>query len=354
MPTVHSVLWFSAGTGALSWVCFKLYDLEATSLKRTPSIPIEDLPNAINQDGTPCEVAIEGVVACDTPIQTQYREGSQANCVYYTLTEIAHYARLGLFGWSEEEKPQTSSHSVPFRLVPPGGESKGVSMPALIADEGDSQGISGLLTILNDVTVRKKFTFEDFVEQMRGSRRMQRSSQYVESGLEVGTPLTVVGPVVKRKNDIKMVSQPHIVSKKSCYELVREAEERAQVWEYVFYGFSGLAIACVAYMGYQYVMDYYSRRVQRQRINAFRERKHRRDQDRKYAVHKSKGLDKTSDSKGGDEHQKLCVVCQERTANAVLMDCRHLYTCTECTSKLRPHNCPICRRPIRKVIRVYN
>jgi len=243
-------------------------------------------------------VAIEGVVACDTPIQTQYREGSQANCVYYTLTEIAHYARLGLFGWSEEEKPQTSSHSVPFRLVPPGGESKGVSMPALIADEGDSQGISGLLTILNDVTVRKKFTFEDFVEQMRGSRRMQRSSQsvdlyvivvacilntvafrYVESGLEVGTPLTVVGPVVKRKNDIKMVSQPHIVSKKSCYELVREAEERAQVWEYVFYGFSGLAIACVAYMGYQYVMDYYSRRVQRQRINAFRERKHRRGSD---------------------------------------------------------------------------
>ncbi len=49
--------------------------------------------------------------------------------------------------------------------------------------------------------------------------------------------------------------------------------------------------------------------------------------------------------------EKLCKVCMDEDANTVLMPCTHFVVCRSCSESLT--NCPICRKPIREVVRVY-
>jgi len=50
-----------------------------------------------------------------------------------------------------------------------------------------------------------------------------------------------------------------------------------------------------------------------------------------------------------------CVICIERSVDTVLYQCGHMCTCNQCGLQLKMdgHNCPMCRAPIRDVIRAY-
>eukprot|EP00466_Bigelowiella_natans_P017066 jgi/Bigna1/91762/estExt_fgenesh1_pg.C_1170029 len=395
MPAVHSVFWFSVGTGALSWVCFKMYEYEAGTLSSTPYIPIEDLPSQLESNGEPTKFTIEGVVACDEPLETKHRPGTPVRLVMYSLTKIAHFATTSIFGgWTEDEKHSTSHDSVPFYVIPDlstqdgkasaaatTSSSRGILIPSVEINDGN--GSSELLSVVGDVTVENKFTFQTFLERTRSSGRIHRSSQYVESGLEVGTPITMVGPVsMNKEGHLKMVAQPLVISRRSRYELITEAEERATFWQYAFYFCAATATSCILYMGYRYMQEYLQRRLARRRLAMLRERKYRADEngqplenedllikhhsgggggggsssgtskgERKGDGSDAKGMMTSTDEEG--DRRQLCVVCQENTADAVLLSCRHLYTCVSCTRRLHPRNCPICRQPIKRVIKVY-
>eukprot|EP01128_Nolandella_sp_AFSM9_P007059 TRINITY_DN3770_c0_g2_i1.p1 TRINITY_DN3770_c0_g2~~TRINITY_DN3770_c0_g2_i1.p1 ORF type:complete len:401 (-),score=89.85 TRINITY_DN3770_c0_g2_i1:127-1281(-) len=52
------------------------------------------------------------------------------------------------------------------------------------------------------------------------------------------------------------------------------------------------------------------------------------------------------------EDQLLCIICQDRTANALFFDCYHIVTCIQCSSHIT-HQCPICQQKITKTIRTY-
>jgi hypothetical protein len=48
---------------------------------------------------------------------------------------------------------------------------------------------------------------------------------------------------------------------------------------------------------------------------------------------------------------RACVVCMERTRVLALDPCGHLCTCDECAKQLS--KCPICNKPIKSTLRVY-
>ena len=58
----------------------------------------------------------------------------------------------------------------------------------------------------------------------------------------------------------------------------------------------------------------------------------------------------------GGESGKECVVCLSERANAMVLPCRHLCMCCECSEQLcsvSPKQCPICRGKIGSVLEVY-
>ena len=53
--------------------------------------------------------------------------------------------------------------------------------------------------------------------------------------------------------------------------------------------------------------------------------------------------DKTRD-KTGDK--RLCVICMEPTNNVLLLPCKHMCLCEECSKLYTSNICPICKIPI--------
>jgi len=73
-------------------------------------------------------------------------------------------------------------------------------------------------------------------------------------------------------------------------------------------------------------------------------------------------LGKTNDTRQHLLHQlekeqenKLCVVCQDRNKCVIVLPCRHLCLCTECSVIIkRDHGtCPMCRQNVRRTMKIY-
>lgn len=53
------------------------------------------------------------------------------------------------------------------------------------------------------------------------------------------------------------------------------------------------------------------------------------------------------------EEKNLCVICQAETKTVLLLPCRHLCTCKECSERAELVNCPLCRTLITQKIDVF-
>jgi len=55
------------------------------------------------------------------------------------------------------------------------------------------------------------------------------------------------------------------------------------------------------------------------------------------------------------EDDDCCIICMDDPKDSVFYECGHMATCIACGSMMQDHGqvCPICRQPIRAVIRVW-
>jgi hypothetical protein len=56
-----------------------------------------------------------------------------------------------------------------------------------------------------------------------------------------------------------------------------------------------------------------------------------------------------------EQESKLCIVCQDRRKCVIILPCRHLCLCTECCTVIQRElgTCPICRRDVRRTMKIY-
>lgn len=52
--------------------------------------------------------------------------------------------------------------------------------------------------------------------------------------------------------------------------------------------------------------------------------------------------------------QRLCIICHDREKSVILMPCRHLCLCLECSNHSAVNSCPKCRTVISTKIIVYS
>ena len=55
----------------------------------------------------------------------------------------------------------------------------------------------------------------------------------------------------------------------------------------------------------------------------------------------------------GEREQRLCVICQENEKTCLLLPCRHLCLCKDCSRRSEVKACPLCRIAIQQKIDVY-
>jgi hypothetical protein len=60
-------------------------------------------------------------------------------------------------------------------------------------------------------------------------------------------------------------------------------------------------------------------------------------------------------SKTRPSSEGSCVICTESSVDAIFYQCGHMCACYACAQSLldRQHNCPVCRAPIKDILRAY-
>lgn len=63
-------------------------------------------------------------------------------------------------------------------------------------------------------------------------------------------------------------------------------------------------------------------------------------------------MDESNEQTTPDSSEKLCAICMDAEVDCILLPCAHIVSCLECM-KLGIKDCPICRKDIDKVTKVY-
>ena len=61
----------------------------------------------------------------------------------------------------------------------------------------------------------------------------------------------------------------------------------------------------------------------------------------------------TMEFKHADEEAHFCTICWEKEIDAVFLPCGHLSTCEECARQMQNHDCPLCRKTVKQVVKVW-
>lgn len=60
----------------------------------------------------------------------------------------------------------------------------------------------------------------------------------------------------------------------------------------------------------------------------------------------------TDSDDASEDGTSMCIICAEFKADACMLPCAHLFTCTLCASKVT--QCPVCRKHIEKIVKVFS
>ncbi|TYJ09302.1 hypothetical protein E1A91_A11G132200v1 [Gossypium mustelinum] len=172
----------------------------------------------------------------------------------------------------------------------------------------------------------------------------------IEQVLPTGSSLTVVGEAVK--DDIgtiriqKPQKGPFYVSPKSIDQVVSNLGKWARWYKYASFGLTIFGVFLITKHTIHYVLERRHRWELRRRVLAAAAKRAGSDNE-----------DSTLKAENGTETNQdcvmpdLCVICLEQEYNAVFIQCGHMCCCMACSLHLT--NCPLCRRRIEQVVKVF-
>ena len=61
----------------------------------------------------------------------------------------------------------------------------------------------------------------------------------------------------------------------------------------------------------------------------------------------------TMEFQHADEEDFFCHICWESEIDAIFLPCGHLTACEECARQMQNHDCPVCRKVVKQVVKVW-
>ncbi|XP_022758157.1 E3 ubiquitin-protein ligase SP1-like isoform X2 [Durio zibethinus] len=138
---------------------------------------------------------------------------------------------------------------------------------------------------------------------------------------------------------------PFYVSPKSIDQLISNLGKWARWYKYASIGLTIFGVFLITKHVIHYVLERRRRRELRRRVLAAAAK--RSGPDKEDSTWKAENGETKRDHIMPD----LCVICLEQEYNAVFIQCGHMCCCTTCASHLT--NCPLCRRHIEQIVRVF-
>ncbi|XP_007050690.2 PREDICTED: E3 ubiquitin-protein ligase SP1 [Theobroma cacao] len=172
----------------------------------------------------------------------------------------------------------------------------------------------------------------------------------IERVLPTGSSLTVVGEAVKDDIGTIRIQKPHkgpfYVSPKTIEQLISNLGKWARLYKYASFGLTIFGVFLITKHAIRYVLERRRRWELQRRVLAAAAK--RSGPDNEDSIEKAEN---GSEAKRDRIMPDLCVICLEQEYNAVFIQCGHMCCCTTCSSHLT--NCPLCRRRIDQVVKVF-
>ena len=174
--------------------------------------------------------------------------------------------------------------------------------------------------------------------------------QTVENVCPVGATVTVVGKAMLKDGVPSLIpptdGKQFFLTYSSLETLIDDASSTEDRLRYVGYALLAVGAVCSAAYAFRWIA---SRR--RQQLAEAHLRRHAGAANSRPA--EGDGAERSRSGSGSQDGAQSaeCVVCWSEPREALFLDCGHFACCTRCADILV--NCPVCRAPIRRVVRVY-
>ncbi|CAK9175852.1 unnamed protein product [Ilex paraguariensis] len=286
----------------------------------------------------PFVVTISGRVGSETPINCEY---SGLRGVIVEETAEQHFLKHSDTGsWIQDSAMMLSMcKEVPWYLDDGTGR-------VFVIGARNATGLA--LTVGSEVFEESgRSLVRGTLDYLQGLKML--GVKRIERVLPTGTPLTVVGEVVKDDIGTIRIQRPYkgpfYVSHKTIDQLIANLGKWARWYKYASLGLTVFGVYLIAKNAFQYFME--RRRHWELRKRVFAAAAKRPGQDNEVA--------KAEDGSDGTQKEGLmpdiCVICLEQEYNSVFVPCGHMCCCMSCSSHLT--NCPLCRRQIEQAVRTF-
>ncbi|KAL1197640.1 E3 ubiquitin-protein ligase SPL1 [Cardamine amara subsp. amara] len=353
----------------------------------------------------PLIVAVSGRVGSETPLKC---EQSGILGVFVKETAQNHLLKRNWrFSWVQDTTlMQPMTKEVPWYL------DDGTGRVNVVGAQGE---IGFPLTLGSEVfkEAEPSSLVRGILDYLKGLKML--GVKYIERVLPIGTPLTVVGEaVMDGTGDVRIQKPeqgPFYVSPMPLAQLISKLGKWSRRFKYASMGLTVLGVILISKPVIKYILKRRRRRLSLRRVvdeAANRaepvtrgwERQHEnrsepvtrgssnhaaarraepvtRGWERQHE-NRSEPVTRGSSNHGaarraepvtrGWERQRenrsdgtsrdgdvpdLCVICLDRKCNTVFVQCGHVCCCTTCSLRLREKTCPLCRRPIEQVLKIY-
>ncbi|XWS46778.1 hypothetical protein CRYUN_Cryun14cG0097200 [Craigia yunnanensis] len=139
---------------------------------------------------------------------------------------------------------------------------------------------------------------------------------------------------------------PFYVSPKSIDQLISNLGKWARWYKYASFGLTIFGVFLITKHAIHYVLERRRRwELQRRVLAAAAKRSGPDNEDPTWKA------ENEAETRRERIMPDLCVICLEQDYNAVFIQCGHMCCCTTCSSNLT--NCPLCRRRIEQVVKVF-